>query len=222
MSAGFLSSLPSLFGTSDEQAMWRVKMQDDAQAFAQLVQRWQKPIQSLCARMTGDIHRGEDLSQETFAKIFARRKEYEPAGRFATYLWRVALNNCYDELRRVGRRRESTLEIVQESEDSAAESDGAMDVQTPAPDSALIEQERAEAVRRALLQLAEPYRAVVVLRHYEGLKFREIGEVLEIPEGTVKSRMAEALTQLNRLLNNYERDTSCKTKIKTKREVPMI
>ena len=63
-----------------------------------------------------------------------------------------------------------------------------------------VEDERAEAVRRALVELAEPYRVVVVLRHYEGLKFREIGEVLDIPEGTVKSRMVEALNQLSRLL----------------------
>ena len=55
-------------------------------------------------------------------------------------------------------------------------------------------------VRRALLRLPEPYRAVVVLRHYEGLKFREIADVLGVPEGTAKSRMAEALTQLDHLL----------------------
>jgi RNA polymerase sigma-70 factor (ECF subfamily) len=75
-----------------------------------------------------------------------------------------------------------------------------------APDLALVRDERAEAVRNALFQLAEPYRVVVVLRHYEGLKFREISEVLNIPEGTVKSRMAEALIQLNGLLNPLRAD----------------
>jgi RNA polymerase sigma-70 factor (ECF subfamily) len=223
MSGAFINSLPPLFGVSDEQAMWRVKMQDDAQSFVQLVERWQKPIQSLCARMTGDLHRAEDLAQETFARIFARRKEYEPSGKFGTYLWRVALNICYDELRKVNRRRESALEMVKESgQETLPVGEVQMVAETAAPDSALIEQERAEAVRCALLQLAEPYRAVVVLRHYEGLKFREIGEVLEIPEGTVKSRMAEALNQLNQLLTDHERDTSCKTKNKTRPEIPVI
>jgi RNA polymerase sigma-70 factor (ECF subfamily) len=79
-------------------------------------------------------------------------------------------------------------------------------VDARAPDISLVEDERAEAVRRALLQVAEPYRVVVVLRHYEGLKFREIADVLDIPEGTVKSRMAEALTQLNKLLNPLRPD----------------
>jgi RNA polymerase sigma-70 factor (ECF subfamily) len=94
----------------------------------------------------------------------------------------------------------------------------------PGPDLMLIEQERAEAVRRALLEIAEPYRAVVVLRHYEGLKFREIGEVLEIPEGTVKSRMAEALAQLTRILSELlnERDNVCKTPTRPRPEILAI
>jgi RNA polymerase sigma-70 factor (ECF subfamily) len=222
MAGNFLRSLPPLFQATDEQAMWRVKMQDDAQAFAQLVNRWEKPIQSLCARMTGDPHRGEDLAQEAFAKIFARRKDYQPSGRFATFLWRVALNLCHDELRRVNRRRESALDDAdgQDGGDGDSEFAGS----GPAPDLQLVEQERAESVRRALLSLAEHYRTVVVLRHYEGLKFREIGEVLEIPEGTVKSRMAEALSQLNQILSGVlnEKEIPCKPQIKPAPEVPVI
>jgi RNA polymerase sigma-70 factor (ECF subfamily) len=192
--AGFLK-LPSWATVTDEQAMWRVKMDDDPQAFARLVERWQKPIQRLCLRMLGDVHRAEDLTQEAFVRVFARRKDYEPVGRFSTFLWRIALNLCYDELRKINRRGESSLE---DNADERGElhfmADGA------APDLRLVEDERAETVRRALLQLPEPYRVVVVLRHYEGLKFREIGEVLDIPEGTVKSRMVEALNQLSRAL----------------------
>src|SRR5258708_10015326 len=95
-----LASLRSLFGITDEQAMWRVQTQADERAFAQLVARWQGPIQRLCARMTGDPHCGEDLAQETFVRVFARRKEYQPTGKFSTWLWRIALNLSYHELRR--------------------------------------------------------------------------------------------------------------------------
>lgn len=207
MAGSFFKSLPSLFSISDEQAMWRVKMEDDPQAFAQLVRRWEKPIQSLCARMTGDVHRGEDLAQETFSRIFSRRKEYETSGRFSTFLWRVALNICYDELRKIKRRREFVL-----GDQMEPDGDEEMAVESPSPDVSLVEQERAAVVRNALVRLDETYRSVVVLRHYEGLKFREIGEVLEIPEGTVKSRMAEALSQLNKILSHTlnEEETSCK------------
>ena len=195
MASSLFSILPSLLTITDEQAMWRVKMDDDPQAFARLVERWQGPIQRLCIKMLGDAHRAEDLTQEAFVRVFARRKDYEPAGRFSTFLWRIALNLCYDELRKIKRRGESSLEG---GADERGETDFKAD--TAGPDVQVVADERAEHVRRALLQIPEPYRVVVVLRHYEGLKFREIGEVLDIPEGTVKSRMVEALNQLSRLL----------------------
>ena len=193
--AANLFSWPLPVSFSDEQAMWRVRTEDDPQAFAQLVGRWQRPIQNLCARMTGDPHRGEDLAQETFARLFSRRRSYEPRGRFSTFLWRMALNLCYDELRKRKRRDEHSIEDHWNDDGFELETD------EPGPDHSLVRQEQAEAVRQALLELADPYRAVVVLRHYEGLKFREIAEVLGIPEGTVKSRMAEGLSQLGRRLH---------------------
>ena len=79
--------------------MWEVTCHDDHRAFAQLVARWEQPIRRLCARLTGDWERGEDLKQETFVRLFAKRKDYQPTGRFSTYLWRIALNLCHDELR---------------------------------------------------------------------------------------------------------------------------
>jgi RNA polymerase sigma-70 factor (ECF subfamily) len=199
----------SLFVTSDEQLMWRVKLQDDALAFAKLLDRWEKPIQRLCLRMTGDAHRAEDLTQMTFSRVFTRRADWEPSGKFSTFLWRVALNLCHDEARRVQRRGEFSLEALEEA-DGAGEARFAADELSP--DAHAEVQERGEQVRRALAELPALYREVVVLRHYEGLKFREISEVLDIPEGTVKSRMAEALTQLNRRLNYLNEDESCNHK----------
>jgi len=177
--------------------MCRVKLHDDAKAFGELVARWQKPIRDLCTRMTGDMHRGEDLTQETFARLYSRRKNYEPTAKFSTFLWRVALNLCHDELRRLRRRRECVLD---DSEADESMVEVLTDVDSM-PDRFTLECERAEAVRHALVEIGESHREVVILRHYEGLKFREIAEVLGIPEGTVKSRMADALTQLNRILN---------------------
>ena len=191
------ASIRSLFAISDEQAMWRVQSHDDERAFAQLVRRWEGPIQRLAARMNGDVHRGEDVSQETFARVFAKRKDYQPNGKFSTWLWRIALNLCYDELRRRQRREESSLDGMCGEAVAALETFVAPE---PPPDKLLLEHERSVLVRRALMQLSEAYRAVLVLRHYENLKFREIAGVLEVPEGTVKSRMAEALTQMGQLL----------------------
>jgi RNA polymerase sigma-70 factor, ECF subfamily len=199
--------LTSLFAAADEQLMWRVKRDDDAAAFARLVARWEKPIQRLCFRMTGDGHRAEDLTQTAFTRVFTRRAEWEPTGKFSTFLWRVALNLCHDELRRRQRRGEFSLEALSEEGDGVASERFAAD--HPQPDAEAEASERGEQVRRALDRLAGHYREVVVLRHYEGLKFREISEVLGIPEGTVKSRMTEALAQLTRLLKHLNEDESC-------------
>jgi RNA polymerase sigma-70 factor, ECF subfamily len=191
------STLSLLCSRTDEEAMWRVKTHDDHHEFARLVKRWEQPIWRLCARMTGDPHRGEDLRQETFLRLFERRKEYQATGRFSTYLWRIALNLCYDELRRQERRREFVRdqepgEAVGEAPDCVAEG--------PWPDARAVQQEEGELVRQALGRLPEIYRTVVVLRHYEDLKLAKIAEILEIPEGTVNSRMAEALARLSRML----------------------
>jgi len=189
------ASLQSLFGLSDEQAMWRVRTQDDERAFAGLVRRWEGPIQRLCTRMTGDAESGKDLAQETFARVFVRRKDYQPNGKFSTWLWRIALNLSYDELRRRRRRDEWPLDAPDAM--SALELCAAPEL---APDHSLLREERGEFVRRALERLPEGQRTVLVLRHYENLKFREIAEVLDLPEGTVKSRMADALTRMTQLL----------------------
>jgi RNA polymerase sigma-70 factor, ECF subfamily len=196
----------SLFGATDEQMMWRVKLEDDAQAFAGLMARWQRPVERLCARLTGDPDWAQDLAQTAFVRVFARRNDWQPVARFSTFLWRIALNLCHDELRRIKRRAECSLEALDEQ--SAAELD-ALAAAEPAPDAQAADRERGELVRQALLKLAPHYREVVVLRHYQRLKFCEIADILAIPEGTVKSRMAEALTQLNRLLKHLNEDLSC-------------
>ena len=192
---GPFSSLSRVFSLSDEEAMLRVRDKGDARAFGLIVRRWEGPLQALCMRMTGDRHRAEDLTQETFARLFAHRTRYRPEARLSTFLWRMALNLCHDELRRAARRGECSIECAAPPAHPAEPADP-----SASPEKALVDEERAQSVQQALGQLPEHYRDVVVLRHYEGLKFREIADVLQIPEGTVKSRMSEALTRLARRL----------------------
>jgi len=187
------SGLSVLYSRTDEEAMCRVKSHDDHGEFDRLVARWEQPIRRLCARMSGDVHRGEDLKQETFVRLFEKRRDYQPTGKFSTFLWRIALNLCYDELRRQSRRRE-VLSSGEEGDFRDMETDA------PGPDARAATSEEGELVRKALLQLPEMYRAVIILRHYEDMKLARIAEVLEIPEGTVNSRMAEALARLSRIL----------------------
>jgi len=190
------SLFPSSLLLSDEQAMWRVQTQDDPHAFAHLVARWEGPILRLCARMTGDVHCGEDLKQEAFARAFAHRKNFRPGTRFSTWLWRIAVNLCLNEQRRRRSRPEDSWDTLKETD--LAVLDCTANGATPA-DHATAAEER-ELMRRALQRLPEPQRAVLVLRFCEGFKLREIAELLEVPEGTVCSRLAEGLARLSRLL----------------------
>jgi RNA polymerase sigma-70 factor, ECF subfamily len=185
----------TLFAISDEQAMWRVQTEDDHAAFALLVERWREKIRQLCIRMTGNVPLGEDLAQDVFARVFEKRREFRGASKFSTWLWRIAVNRCLDEMRRPANRA-STESL--DDENATVVLDIVMEAHTPREH--LAAQEEADLVRRALMRLPENYRAVLVLRHYENLKLREIAEVLGVPEGTVSSRMAEALVQLTQLL----------------------
>lgn len=197
MRASVLLYLSDLFSISDEEAMRRVQKQNDPKAFALLVHRWETWATQFCTRFTGDRHRGEDLSQEVFARIFAHRHDFRHEARFSSYLKRIALNACRDELRRKKNRPEKQLNYTNTEVTSHDET---MIATTPPPDAIASEKERSEHVKRALFQLPDHYREVVVLRHYEGLRFREIAEILDVPPGTVRSRMAEALTRLGDLL----------------------
>jgi len=200
MSASALQTLKSLIAPSDEQLMWRVQTADDDGAFASLVRRWEEPIRRLCARLTGDLHRAEDLAQEVFARLFAHRQSFRQGSKFSTYLWRCALNHTYSELRRTRNRRETLFPASPGDEDDGGLSVEDFPADGPLPHESASRKETGEAVRGALTELPEHYRSVLVLRHYEDLKFREIAEILGLPEGTVKTRMTEALNEMARLL----------------------
>lgn len=191
--------LANIFSPNDEQNMWRVQSNGDPEAFARLVDRWQDPIYHLCARMTGDSARAEDLTQEIFAKVFTRSKDFQPQAKFSTWLWRIALNHCYDELRRTKRRSESSF-------DEDSESFAELSCTGPRPDTQTAIDEECAIVRASLLRLPEISRTVLALRYCEGLKLREISEILELPESTIHSRIAVALAQITRILEPQMRD----------------
>ena len=195
--------LPHLFARtsslSDEQAMLHVRDTADHAAFTQLLRRWELPISRLCIRITHDQHRGEDLAQETFARLFTHRHTYQPGGKFSTWLWRIALNTCHEETRRPRYRHERPLAADHHPPDRSVDAH---------PHHHAENTERATLLHNALSQLSEVQRTIVLLREYQQLKFREIADILNLPEGTVKWHMAEALNELSRHLKSLRSDES--------------
>jgi len=169
----------------------------------------------LCARMTGDLQRGEDLKQEAFARVFLRRKDFRQGSKFSTWLWRIAINLCYDELRKQHRHAEFSID-----DDGSTGFAREQASEEPSPDVRAAAQEEFEFLREALLRLPESRRAALVLRYCEGLTLREIADILAIPETTASSRIAAGLAQLSRILAPQLGEMS--TRVERQRTNPMI
>lgn len=198
--------------TSDEKLMSRVQSRGDEAAFAELVRRWQGRLEQASFRILNDRHRSEDLVQEAFTRLFLKRDQFRSDARFGSYLWRITINLCQDELRRQQSARRYFLETdAPEAMNSVLDFKGNPGKETE-------KQEEAAAVRKALTTLPDQVRIIVVMRHFEDLKFREIVEALHLPEGTVKTRMIQGLSLLAkklRTLNDPDSASDCSISRKT-------
>jgi RNA polymerase sigma-70 factor (ECF subfamily) len=165
-------------------ARWQ---QGDAAAFAALVRRWQQPVGRFLARLVGPTDQVHDLCQEVFLRVYESSGGYRETGAFSTWLYRIALNVARD----AGRRRRREPGALDGADPVAA---------GPAPEAACARQELARLVARAVAELPEPLREVLVLRHYEDMSFEQIARLTGTPASTLKSRFAAALDRLRRRL----------------------
>ena len=164
----------------------------DQDAFAQLVEANQGRIYTLAYRMTGNADTAADLTQETFLSAWQSLPRFREKSAFSTWLYRMAVNACIDFLRREKRRG-----VLPLPPDGAALP---LPGQEPSPPEALERQELVGAVHQALATLSPHHRKVLVLRDLEGLSYREIAQLLQLEEGTVKSRIARARLALREAL----------------------
>src|ERR671933_2761990 len=176
----------------------------DEVAFAALVRRYRNQITNYVYRMTNDYELAVDLAQETFMRVYAAADRYQTSFAFSTYIYRIATNLAISELRRRKRRRLVSLTAFfgeREQGGEPAELDPA-DVR-PLQDVTLVSEERRAAVARAIATLPEKDRAPLVLRDIEERSYDEIAGILELNEGTVKSRISRARSFLLDKLQDY-------------------
>jgi RNA polymerase sigma-70 factor (ECF subfamily) len=161
-------------------------------AFEQIVRRYQRPVLSLIARMTGDRALAEDLAQETFVKAFRHLKRFDRSRRFSSWLFRIAHNTTLDTLRKV---RPEILAL-----DGLRDGDPQRELAAaPLPD--LVEQAAlGAALNQALQSLRPGYRAAIALRYDQDLPFDEIGHILGVPEVTARTYVHRARKELARSL----------------------
>jgi RNA polymerase sigma-70 factor (ECF subfamily) len=184
----------------DEELMQKVK-KGDVEAFDILVRRWENRLFNVIYRITGDFETSRDIRQEVFLRVYQSAKGYRSGGHFSTWLYRIAINCGINELRKRKRRQTLSLSASEFGEEETFQ-DALLD-SSPGPDEIIQQSEMDEQVRAALNRLPDEQRVVIVLRHYEGLKFHQIASILNCPLGTVKSRMHHGLEQLRAKLKRY-------------------
>ena len=158
----------------------------DRDAFADLVRRYQHSLVNFFRRMGARKGETDDLVQDTFLRVFAHSRKYRPSGKFSNFIYVVA-RHAWADMARKAIRAPKTDELALANASVDAESSRTLD--------------RLD-VRSAVEGLSEKLREVVVLNVYQGLKYREVAEVMDIPLGTVKSRMHLALRKIREFLDN--------------------
>ena len=174
-------------------------------AFAVLVKRYERPLFNFILRTVHSRALAEELFQDTFVRALralpAFRTQAENAS-VRAWLYRIAVNLCRDEVRSA--RFQAAHALSQELGDDLPHAG-------PTPEAAAQTEQRARAVRAAVMDLTEPQREVILLFQYQGLTYPEIAEALNIPLGTVKSRMHAALTALGKRLASPELEPDLET-----------
>ena len=160
----------------------------DRAAFAALVTRYQRPIYNAAYRVLGNAEDASEVAQIVFLRIVERLDDYDSRYRFFSWIYRIAVNESIDLLRR--NRREEPLD------DEIELSDGGGD----GPEQRYRDRELSDRIQRALLRMKVEDRVVLTLRHFSDLSYREIAEVLNEEEKTVKSRLFEARQRMSALL----------------------
>lgn len=166
----------------------------DKRAFGRLVELHQRRLCGMLSRMTGDFDLALDLSQDAFIRAWENLDRFEGRAAFSTWLYRIAIRLAYDARRREGPRDDR--EIEDRIQDPA-----------PGPDARLQRNADAEELRQRIEKLPEMQRAVVTLRTYNEMPYREIAEILETSENSARVSFHHAIT---RLRDGYVRDGSLK------------
>lgn len=183
--------------------------QGDQSAQGKLVQLWYKRIYNFGYKFFLDHDMAMEISQKTFISMCRNLHGLQDVARFKSWLYKIAVNSCREEARKAKGSRSLSFDVVwnREAEDSPRwESSGQ---RHDNPEKQLQQLELSDILQEALLQLNDEQREVVIMKEYEGLKFREIAEVLNISENTAKSRMYYGLEGLRKILSkkNISKDT---------------
>ena len=172
-------------------------VEGDAEAFNELVNRHHSKIYGLAYRMLSNAEDAADATQETFFEAYKSIKAFRFQSQFGTWLYSIGINICQQHIRKsqAHQRKLAAYSREKEIEGSGSDSDS--------PERAAVKNEQREMVQSAIEALPPKQREVVTLHYMQHLKYREIAKILKCSEGTVASRLNQALKNLKRKLGKY-------------------
>ncbi len=175
---------------TDEQLV-ELAVADNADAFGEIVSRWERKIFALCFGMLAREEEAKDAAQETFISAYRNLKNFRGEAKVSSWLHRIAVNQCLTTKRRTKTRSESYLDDEENAEDKVF-------VASPnlSPAKTTEQSERLILVRQAVSSLPSDLKQVIVMKEFEDMTFQEISDTLDLPLSTIKSRLYTALKQL--------------------------
>ena len=165
----------------------------DANAFEELVLKYEKTVYNLALRMVGDRDDASDMTQEAFIKAYGSLSSFRGDSKFSVWIYRIATNVCLDFLRSKSRKQQVSLTVSDDDDEDAQ-----LDIPDPssAPEQQLIKKISMQSVQEGLKTLPDKQRQILVMRELGGMSYAEIGKALSLEEGTVKSRIFRARKRL--------------------------
>jgi RNA polymerase sigma-70 factor (ECF subfamily) len=203
---GTPNAAPPLAELSDEELLLKYRAQEDRRAFGELVKRYERELYSYLQRYLGDAVLAEDVFQATFLQVHLKCQQFESDRKVRPWLYTIATHQAIDCQRRNKRHKLVSLDR-RHGEDGDSEPGALLDLleaRDPSPNDNLESLERRDWARDAVANLPETLRVAVNLIYHQGMKYREAAEVLNVPVGTVKSRLHTAMLRLNEAWNNSE------------------
>jgi RNA polymerase sigma-70 factor, ECF subfamily len=191
---------------SDEDLLLAYRSGGDRQAFEELVRRFEKELYGYLRHYLGDAEMAEDVFQQTFLQVHLKCAQFEEGRKVRPWLYTVATNQAIDYQRRNRRHRAASLDR-RSARDSEGEPGALIEMlggTESVPGDEVESAEQVEQLRRAVDELPETTRQVVMLVYFQGLKYREAAKILGIPVGTVKSRLHTAIQKLTETLSHLQ------------------
>jgi RNA polymerase sigma-70 factor (ECF subfamily) len=177
---------------SDEHLL-ELALGGDGSCFGELVRRWERKIYGFIRRYVGNSEEARDLTQDTFTKAYQNLDRLSDPARFSSWLYKIALNEC----RMLFRRQKGTFKV---SLDEGGRDLDRVDRNEAVQEQGLELKESVVRLRRAFSKLPKEQREVILMKEFQGLKFNEISEILDVPLSTAKSRMYLGLKTLRRIM----------------------